>query len=157
MRLLHPERLQLPQPVHARLSTLARKLASISVYDLCVVTGVRDAAEVAQKWAMGRTTRGPHAGEPGYPLLGLTVTNVNEMGHAPHALRMTPEGLYGCAVDLQLVHGGKLLEGRIASESAIYQALGQAAEKDGFTWGGRFTKVDLAHYELPGWRAFPLP
>jgi hypothetical protein len=154
--LFHAERLALPSPVHPRLAALARKLASASPFDLCVVTGVREAAGVAEKWAQGRTAPGPHAGEPGYPPLGLTVTRVSTLEHAPHALRVTPDGVFGTAMDLQFQVKGRLLEGRLLVEQAAYTALGEMAELDGFTWGGRFAAKDLAHYELRNWRTFPL-
>lgn len=152
----NPDRLVLPLPVHPRLAALARKLAGASTFDLCVVTGVRDSKGVAEKWALGRTAPGPHAGELGFPLLGETVTKVRSLEHAPHALRRTPDGLYGTAIDLQFVIKGRLLEGRLLSEVAAYHLLGELAEADGFVWGGRFTNVDQAHFELRNWRDFPL-
>jgi hypothetical protein len=154
--LRHVERLL---GVHPKLTAFARLVASQSPVDWCVVTGVRSLAGVLEKYAQGRTTKGPHAGAPGYPPLGLTITNVSTLEGAPHAERLTPEGLYACAVDLQfLTHsGGKLASGDSPAEVATYRWYGALAEAQGLLWGGRFTKVDQAHVELPHWRLYPLP
>lgn len=152
--LLHTERLRW---VHPRLVDLARLLASQSAIDLCVVTGGRNAEDARRKWSEGRTTPGPHAGEAGYPELGQTVTNCQTIGQTAHAIRTTPAGDYGCAVDLQYVgRDGKLLDTNTAANRALYESAGLLAEGEGFRWGGRFPKYDAAHYEIPNWRAYPL-
>ena len=154
--LRHAERLA---GVHPSLAAFARLVASRAAVDWCVVTGVRTLPGVLEKYAQGRTTPGPHAGEPGYPPLGLTITNVRTLEGAPHAERMTPEGLYGCAMDMQffLQGGSRLAGGDAPGEVLVYRWYGAAAETQGLTWGGRFSKVDMAHVELKAWRTYPLP
>ncbi len=152
--LLHAERLY---SVHPDLRAFARLVAANSSYDWVVVTGIRSLAGVQEKYAIGRTVPGPHAGEPGYRALGLTVTNVSTLDKAPHAERVTPVGLYGCAVDLQFMHAGKLAAGDTHEEQAVYAWYGALAGQLGLTWGGQFTKVDQAHVEVFAWRDYPLP
>lgn len=154
MSIKHLERLDL---VHPELAAFVDLLAEAE-QDWVVVTGIRTPAQVTVKWAEGRTTPGPHAGEPGYPELGETVTEVRTLQSAPHAIRVTPQGLYGCAVDVQyLLPSGKLSEGGTAAEQAVYLRMGQLAEAHGLRWGGRFKRVDQAHVELVAWRSYPLP
>lgn len=154
-RLLGTDKLQ---RVHPTLDGFVRQWVEDSALDWMVVTGARTQAEVDAKWAEGRTKPGPHAGETGYPELGLTVTQVRTLHDAPHAVRVTPEGLYACAVDLQfLASPGKLSEGKTLTDVATYRGYGLAGEKAGFVWGGRFSKVDQAHLELVSWRSYALP
>lgn len=146
--------------VHPRLRLFAVQMASQSPYNWLLVTGVRTQADVEAKYAQGRTAPGPHAGEPGYPPLGETVTNVHTLALAPHALRVTPAGTFGCAIDLQyfLPDGLHLAEGKVPEEQLVYRGMGEQAEKAGLAWGGRFIHLfDQAHVELPDWRAYPLP
>lgn len=143
--------------VHPRLRLFAQQMADSSNQTWLVVTGVRGQHEVDLKYAQGRTAPGPHAGEAGYPPLGETITNVSSMAKAPHAMRVYPNGTWGCAVDLQFFVQGtmSLAEGKEPAEVAVYLELGELAEKAGLVWGGRFTRVDQAHVETPDWRNFP--
>jgi hypothetical protein len=144
--------------VHPKLIAFSRKLAAASAIDVCVVTGVRDALSVAAKWNEGRVSPGPHAGEPGYPKLGLTVTAVRTVVEAPHAKRWTPEGYFGCAVDLQFqTEHGQLLDTDTPAHLTLYESLGLLAEAEGFVWGGHFSRrLDAGHVELKNWRLYPL-
>ena len=153
--LRHPERLY---SVHPELCAFFRLMVAQSPHDWCIVTGIRGLAAVQEKFAVGRTVPGPHAGEPGFPPMGQTITNVSSLEHAPHAERMTPAGLYGCAGDAQFfLPDGTLAEGRSQQEQSVYRWYGELAEAQGLVWGGRFSKRDLAHVELRLWRSYPLP
>lgn len=154
--LLYSVRLKL---VHPRLALFAQQLAEQSPRKWGVITGARTQADVDAKYALGRTKRGPHAGEVGHPPLGDIVTHVHSLEQAPHAVRRTPEGSYSCAVDLQFVlpEGGGLAEGHIPEEKDVYLEMGLMAEQAGLVWGGRFKSIfDQAHVELPDWRRYPL-
>lgn len=145
--------------MHPDLVAFAHKMAESSPEDWVVVTGIRTQVEVDAKWAEGRSQPGPHAGESGFARLGQTVTNVRDLQQAPHALRQTPQGPYGCAVDLQFI-GEKtsLSPGATPEDRAVYLWMGEFAEKSGFTWGGRFARIfDQAHVELKDWKQYPLP
>jgi hypothetical protein len=152
--LRHPERLY---SVHPELCAFMKLVVATSPYDWCIVTGIRSLAGVQEKYAVGRTTPGPHAGEPGYPPLGQVLTNVSSLEHAPHAERRTPAGVYGCAVDAQFFYEGRLSAGETTAEQSIYRWYGHLAESQGHVWGGRFGNVDQAHVELRLWRSYPLP
>lgn len=54
------------------------------------IDGFRSANRQLELFMQGRTTPGPHAGEPGYPALGLTVTRARP-GQSAHQ--------YGVAID----------------------------------------------------------
>lgn len=43
------------------------------------------------------------------------------------------------------------------NDRAKFTAIGEAAEKHGLKWGGRFSKFDGPHIEVPDWRALPMP
>jgi hypothetical protein len=144
--------------VHPELAGFARLIAAESPHDWMVVSGERTLEGVLLKYAEGRTRPGPYAGRPGYPPLGLTTTQVRTLEGAPHARRVTPAGLYACAVDMQyLVAPGRLASGSTQAEQAVYRWYGERAEGLGLVWGGRFPKVDQAHVQLKDWRDFPLP
>lgn len=156
-RLLRTDRLR---QVHPELALFALQWAEEHLGTWMVVTGERCLADVLAKYAVGRTTPGPHAGEQGHPTLGETVTNVSTLEKAPHAARVTPSGLYACAVDLQFFTGRglELAAGETAEQRTVYLEMGEAAEKAGLVWGGRFKRLfDQAHVELLDWRRYPLP
>lgn len=142
--------------VHPDLRRFAFDAANDALLDLFVVTGARTQTDVTRKYAEGRTSPGPHAGEPGYPELGEIVTNAMHLAQTAHSVRLTPEGRFGCAIDLQFISAGKLNDGKSEADQALYRWMGELAESRGFTWGGRFPKVDQAHIELKAWRAYPL-
>jgi hypothetical protein len=154
-RLLKPERLF---QVHPELRAFAVDFSQRNDCDWMVVTGARTKAQVAEKYAIGRTVQGAHAGQPGYPPMGQTVTNVASLEHAPHAIRETPAGPYSCAVDMQfLLPDGSLAPGTNQAQQDIYALYGAAAEAAGFVWGGSFRHLfDQAHVELFHWKNFPL-
>jgi hypothetical protein len=70
----------------------------------------------------------------------------------------TPHGR-GAAMDLWPYIPGTLTPdfGAGAESLARYLAIGEAAERFGLVWGGRWTKPDRPHVELPGWRQLPYP
>lgn len=118
--------------------------------------GLRDDEETqADLYAKGRTLPGPHAGEPGFPAMGLTVT-------AARSLHETPHGR-GAAMDIMpavVNHDGSavvavLSDVRDAHILALYTDYGLIAEKRGLVWGGRWKRKDYAHVEMTGWRALP--
>jgi len=152
--LRHAERLA---GVHPRLAAFANLAAAQSSVDLCAVTGLRSPVECEAKWAEGRTAPGPHAGQIGYPALGLTVTNCKDASQTAHSLRATPEGDYGCAIDLQFVGtAGALLDLDTPAHCALYESLALLAQEDGLVAGLYFRKVDASHVELASFRDYPL-
>lgn len=112
--------------------------------------GVRSNADQLRLYAQGRTTPGPHAGEPGYPPLGMTVTKASTVGNSAHGHRG--------AVDFWPVIGGKIyLDVKNPLQKSKYDQLGALIESFGLVWGGRFQDFyDGPHAEIPDWRGRPL-
>lgn len=80
------------------------------------------------------------------------------------------DGLSGAASLIDTPHGrGAALDvhpegfdphrgfGSQADAELRLRAFGEFAERYGFVWGGRWSKPDMPHVELPNWRALPFP
>lgn len=120
---------------------------------VCPDGGVRDQEDIDHEYAKGRTTPGPNAGLPGFPLLGLTVTKVRTLWEAPHASR----GGHGWAIDiakdkLTAAGWGPDFQDRSAFELIAAAVRRFESEVPGprLTWGVGWG--DLPHWEVDGWR-----
>ncbi len=117
----------------------------------------KDDAGQAALFAKGRTAPGPHAGDSGYPPLGLTVTNARTLKDTPHGR--------GCAGDAYpaILNGARdtviaiYADDRDPKVDLLFHAYGIIAEDNGLTWGGRWRRKDKPHVEVPDWRKLPLP
>ena len=71
--------------------------------------------------------------------------------HVTNARAFQSKHQYGVAVDLAPVRDGKLvISERDPWAMEAYVALGEEAEKDGLTWGGRWWFKDYGHVEMTG-------
>lgn len=81
------------------------------------------------------------------------VTNARTLAETPH-------GRKG-AVDLAPYTRQGALYAPDYSETpanlARYETLGRAAEAHGLRWGGRWSRPDRPHVEVPNWRSLPFP
>lgn len=117
--------------------------------------GIRtDEAVQARLYAQGRTAPGPHAGEEGYPALGLTVT-------AARTLADTPHGRGGAAdAEIAVVKDGRVIatltDTRQPKIRLQYEHYGLLAEEHGLEWGGRWKSKDMAHVQCPDWKSLPI-
>lgn len=110
-------------------------------------SGLRTAKEQAELYEQGRTTPGPHAGEPNYGRLGLSVTNARAWQSAHN---------YGLAIDS--TRDGDLDRRGLQPDWNLehYEVLGRNAKKHGldaaFYWNtmreGPHVQVDLARFGL---------
>lgn len=127
--------------VHPTLSQTVLRLCD--QYKLFVVEGVRTVAQQHDRWCQGRDPGGRitnHAAVVTY-CDGIIVPS----HHQPK-----PDG-YGHAVDVAFRGPDAFPTDRVK-----WDAVGEAAEDLGLTWGGRFrAPVDLDHLELP--YAHPVP
>lgn len=112
--------------------------------------GLRSQRLQSELFAQGRTQPGPpcHCRAkpcPTHPL-GLTVTNAALASQTPH----------GRAAALD---AAPLVDGVVPwGDWRLFQKYGEAAERQGFVWGGRWKEPkDGPHIECPGWRTRPLP
>lgn len=123
---------------------------------VCPSGGVREPKDIAFEYAKGRTIPGPKAGEPGFPPLGLKVTNVKTVWEAPHASR----GGFAWAIDiakdtLTAAGWGPDYEDRGAFDQIAAAVRRFESEVPGpkLTWGSGWN--DLPHWEVDGWRSVP--
>ena len=119
-------------------------------------------------FAKGRTLPGPHAGEPGYPTLGITITNAPSAASSAHGR--------GGAFDVAVLIDGCLVGPRpgpgndsydrdlMIDGVLVWPLLVEIAESIGLVAGGRFKPIgpdglgwDLGHFELREWRHLPFP
>ena len=71
--------------------------------------------------------------------------------HVTNARAFQSKHQYGVAVDLAPVRDGKLvISERDPWAMEAYVALGEEAEKEGLTWGGRWWFKDFGHVEMSG-------
>lgn len=116
-----------------------------------------DEAVQAALYAQGRTAPGPHAGEEGFPVLGLTVTAAATLADTPHGrggaadaypVILSTTGLKVAALDL---------DERNPRVRLKFEHYGLLAEEHGLEWGGRWKRKDLPHCQVRSWRDLPLP
>jgi peptidoglycan L-alanyl-D-glutamate endopeptidase CwlK len=97
-------------------------------HPMFVVEGVRTQARQVALYAQGRTTKGP------------IVTYKDGVHHKSH--HQPHEDGYGYAVDCAFVDGNPF------AQTHPWERFGQALEKRGLTWGGRWKFFDQPHAEL---------
>lgn len=94
-----------------------------------IVEGVRTAARQAALYAQGRTAPGS--------IVTYKDGVIHKSNHQPHA-----DG-YGYAVDCAFSTSAPF------AENNPWEQYGEALEKRGMTWGGRWKMHDTPHAELP--------
>mgnify|MGYP001611986769 CR=1 FL=1 len=119
-------------------------------------------------FAKGRTLPGPHAGEPGYPTLGITITNAPSAASSAHGR--------GGAFDVAVLIDGRLVGPRPGPGNdsydrdlkidgrSVWMTLKEIAGSIGLVAGATFPPIeadglgwDLGHFELREWRHLPFP
>lgn len=145
----HPEHLNGVDP---RLVRLAETWAAELQFDIAIIEGVRSEATALENYAKGRTTPGPHAGEKGYPPLGLTVTEAKDVTKTPHG--------HAGAIDAMPLINGRIVWDERAPEWPLCSdrlvQMQEVARRYGLKCGADFPKRDLDHFEVPNWRDLPL-
>ena len=114
--------------------------------------GLRTDAMQAELYAKGRTTPGEHAGEPGHPPMGRTVTNAKTVHDTPHGR--------GAALDCMPVKtsadGTKVVA--LIDSWDLYRMYGIMVKAHGLIWGGEWrSPLDGPHAEILTWRSLPIP
>lgn len=130
-------------PELAELAREHRRRAENLGLDIVFTAGARTAAEQTALFGKGRVqdVQGVwHVMDP-----RKVVTNALP-AQAPHCRR--------AAYDLVPIVAEKAAWDRLD----LFAELGRIGKELGLTWGGDWPKLkDMPHFELPGWRSFPLP
>lgn len=116
-----------------------------------------DEAKQAALYAQGRTSPGPHAGDTGYPPLGLTVTAARTLAETAHGRKAAAD-----SYPAVLSADGKrvasiLVDDRAPKVRLKFHQYGILAEEHGLVWGGRWKRRDCPHVECPQWKSLPIP
>jgi len=61
---------------------------------------------------------------------------------------------YGLAFDIVPVRLGKPVWGTKGADLTLWQRCGFIGESLGLEWGGRWTKPDMPHFQIPNWRSY---
>lgn len=130
------------RPELAALARQHRARAHALGIDVVFTAGARTAAEQTALFAKGRVLDGgtwqvtdPHK----------IVTNAMP-AQAPHCR--------AAAYDLVPIVDERAAWDRLD----LFAELGRIGKELGLTWGGDWPKLkDMPHFELPGWRSFPMP
>lgn len=106
------------------------KLATSIGFDCRVVQAYRDQAKQGELYAQGRTAPGK-------------IVTYSKPGYSWHEYRKAFDfGLFTI--------GNAYIEGDTSLEEKGYYLLGPIGESLGLVWGGRWGRVDLPHFQLPG-------
>ena len=100
-------------------------------------------------YAKGRTTPGPHAGEPGYPELGLTVTGAKTLKDTPHG-RGGAVDSYPAIISSDYKVTAILNNEKDPKTLEMFARYGSLAKTYGLEWGGVWK--DYPHVQCPNWR-----
>ncbi len=113
--------------------------------------------EQAALFAKGRTAPGPHAGDSGYPSMGLTVTNAKTLSDTPHGRKAAADAYPAVLNNARDKVIAIYNDDRDPKVHLKFHAYGLIAEDHGLVWGGRWRRKDLPHLEVPDWRKLPIP
>jgi hypothetical protein len=104
-------------------------------------------------YAKGRTAPGPHAGENGFPELGLTVTNAKTLADTPHGRGAAADAYPAIVVKNKVIairdniHDSQTLE--------LFREYGRLAKNAGLEHGGDWPQADWPHVQIHSWRSLP--
>lgn len=123
--------------------------------------GVRFDEEQYRLWCKGRTTPGPHAGEPNHPVLGHTVTDAKTSAETAHGIGVRGKfraiDAYPCIADKRtnkviIILGTEKTEHDPRTEPMLKE-YGRIAKEWGLGWGGDWRKRrDAFHVYVPDWK-----
>jgi peptidoglycan L-alanyl-D-glutamate endopeptidase CwlK len=113
--------------------SLCEKEWPLADVDVLITNTLRTSAEQAELYAQGRSKPGK-------------VVTWAKPGSSAHN--------FGLAFDFVPLRFGKPVWGTKGADLALWQRCGQLGEQLGLEWGGRWTKVDMPHFQIPEWRSY---